>query len=247
VTSPLWPAELVLVRHAESAGNVAAKAAEAAGHAVIDISARDMDVELSARGEQQARAVGEWLRERDANPPDGVVCSPYRRAEQTAALAIERAGFACTVSVDERLRERDFGMLDRLTRNGIVARMPEQAEARRRLGKFYYRPPQGESWTDVALRVRAVLDSLSREYPQRRVLVVTHEVVIYIFRYVLERLREYELLEIAGADPLVNCAVCVFTFDAESSMMRLDRWNSSEALATLDAPETHEIDRSVVR
>ena len=246
MTSPLWPAELVLVRHAESAGNLAAKAAEAAGHAVIDIAARDMDVELSARGEQQARALGEWLRERDAIP-DGVVCSPYRRAEQTAVAAVERAGLACTVSVDERLRERDFGMLDRLTREGIVARMPEQAEARGRLGKFYYRPPQGESWTDVALRVRAVLDSLSREFPQRRVLVVTHEVVIYVFRYVLERLREHQLLEIARADPLVNCAVSIFTFDAESEMMRLDQWNSSEALATLDAPTTHEVDRTVAR
>jgi 2,3-bisphosphoglycerate-dependent phosphoglycerate mutase len=246
VVTPLWPAELVLVRHAESTGNVAAVAADSAGHPMIDIAVRDMDVELSPNGEQQARALGEWLRVHYRTAPDGVVCSPFRRAEQTCTLALERSGLSCTLSVDERLRERDFGMLDRLTRAGIVARMPEQAEARGRVGKFYYRPPQGESWTDVALRVRSVLDSFSREYPQRRLLVVTHEVVIYIFRYVLERLREQELLEIAHADPLVNCAVSVFTFDDASEMMRLDTWNSSEALETIHAPVTHESDRSVV-
>jgi broad specificity phosphatase PhoE len=246
VVTPLWPAELVLVRHAESAGNVASAAAEAAGLPMIDVAQRDMDVELSARGEEQACALGEWLRTRFGTPPHAVISSPYRRAERTAQVALERAGFALPVQLDERLRERDFGMLDRLTRHGIVARMPEQAEARARIGKFYYRPPGGESWTDVALRVRSMLDSLSREYPQQRVIVVAHEVVILVFRYVLERLREGELLELARAEPLVNCSVSSFCFDtATEAGMVLRSWNSAEPLATIDAPVTNEPDRAV--
>ena len=49
MTSPArWPTELLLVRHAESAGNVARDKAEAAGLDVIDIAERDMDVTLSS-------------------------------------------------------------------------------------------------------------------------------------------------------------------------------------------------------
>jgi 2,3-bisphosphoglycerate-dependent phosphoglycerate mutase len=246
VVTPLWPAELLLVRHAESAGNVASAAAEAAELPLVDIADRDMDVELSARGEEQACALGEWLRTRYSAPPDAVISSPYRRAERTAEIALGRAGFDLSVELDERLRERDFGMLDRLTGHGIAQRMPEQAAARARLGKFYYRPPGGESWTDVALRVRSVLDSLSREYPQRQVIVVAHEVVILVFRYVLQNMRERELLELARAKPLVNCCVTCFTVDASTTdRMVLRTWNSAEALVTLDAPVTNEPDRAV--
>ena len=56
-----WPASLLLVRHAESAGNVARELAEANGDPLIDIALRDMDVPLSELGERQSRAVGLWL------------------------------------------------------------------------------------------------------------------------------------------------------------------------------------------
>ncbi len=41
--------------------------------------------------------------------------------------------------IDERLREREFGILDQLTTMGVRELFPEQAEFRRRLGKFYHR------------------------------------------------------------------------------------------------------------
>jgi broad specificity phosphatase PhoE len=246
VATPLWPSELLLVRHAESAGNVARDKAEAAGLPIIDIAERDMDVGLSPRGEAQARALGEWLRALGSAQPEVVVSSPYRRAEQTAQLALSGAELSLPVQLDERLRERDFGMLDRLTSLGIQQRLPEQAEARKRLGKFFYRPPGGESWTDVALRVRSVLDSLSREHPQQRVMVVAHEVVILVFRYVLERMREQELLELGHKIPLANCSVSSFAFDeTNEDGMVLRHWGSTEPLAALDAPVTHEPDSAV--
>ena len=80
----------------------------------------------------------------------------------------------------ERLREREFGILDRLTRAGIEAKHPEQAAARAFLGKFYHRPPGGESWADVALRLRSLLDTIGRQYAGERLLVVTHQVVILV-------------------------------------------------------------------
>jgi hypothetical protein len=45
--------------------------------------------------------------------------------------------------IDERPREKEFGVLDRLTWVGIEAQFPEQAEFRRLPGKFDHRPPGG--------------------------------------------------------------------------------------------------------
>ena len=46
--------------------------------------------------------------------------------------------------VDERLREKEFGILDRLTKLGIEQKHPDQAATRSLVGKFYFRPPAGE-------------------------------------------------------------------------------------------------------
>lgn len=53
-----WPDALWVVRHGESAGNVARDAAHAAGSHTIDMNLRDADVPLSALGERQADALG---------------------------------------------------------------------------------------------------------------------------------------------------------------------------------------------
>ncbi len=139
------PATLWIVRHGESAGNVARDAAHASGAARIDIAERDVDVPLSPLGERQAHALGLWF----AGLPEGerpnlVLASPYRRAVGTAGAIRSASGLAQhtpPLLIDERLREKEFGILDRLTRTGIEQLHPEQAELRRDLGKFYHRPP----------------------------------------------------------------------------------------------------------
>ncbi len=242
-----WPESIWLVRHGESAGNVARDRAEAEELEVIDIPVRDMDVVLSTRGEEQAAAVGRRLREvRPDERPDVVFCSPYVRAEQTARIALREAGMeGLQVIVDERLREKEFGMLDRLTRRGIIDRFPEQAEARAFLGKFYHRPPGGESWCDVALRVRGVLETMSRDHSGARVLLVTHQVVILMVRYVLERLTEAEILAIDGAAEVANCSCTAYTFDDSAGPLgdlRLALFNDVEHLHRQGADVTREPD-----
>src|SRR5947208_14476852 len=58
MTTQQWPDRLWIVRHGESAGNIARDAAYASGQAVIDIAERDVDVPLSALGQHQSRALG---------------------------------------------------------------------------------------------------------------------------------------------------------------------------------------------
>ena len=239
-----WPAALVLVRHRESVGNVARDLAESGGEMLIDIAARDMDVPLSELGAEQAAALGAWMARLGDEAPTVVYASPYERAAGTARLALESARLETPLVLDERLREREFGVLDRLTKRGIESRFPEEAEARARVGKFYYRPPGGESWCDVALRVRSVIETVSREHDGERVLIVTHEVVIFVLRYVLERLSEAEVLRLGREQPLANCSVTRYSFvpEHDDDRMRLEYFNTVEPLEQRDAPVTHELD-----
>src|SRR5687768_11470841 len=80
-----WPSRLWLVRHGQSAGNVAREAAVAAGEHLIGLEVRDVDVPLSELGLRQAEAVGRWFAVRpEEERPEVVIASPYARARQTA-------------------------------------------------------------------------------------------------------------------------------------------------------------------
>jgi len=194
-----WPTRLWIVRHGQSAGNVARDAADAAGLARIDISGRDVDVPLSDLGERQSVALGKWFASHPKElRPEIVMTSPYLRAQLTGELIRKEGGLSISqdkaFTVDERLREKEFGILDRLTRVGITELHPEQASFRNTLGKFYHRPPGGESWCDVILRLRSALETISLHHSGRRVLVLTHQVVVLCVRYLLENLKEDEIL-----------------------------------------------------
>ena len=93
--SKRWPSKLWIVRHGESAGNVARDAAHAAGLPDIAISARDVDVALSPFGQRQSTALGRWFA---ALPPDArpeiVLTSPYLRAQSTAKAIGKAGGFS---------------------------------------------------------------------------------------------------------------------------------------------------------
>ncbi|MEO7073000.1 MAG: histidine phosphatase family protein [Rhodanobacter sp.] len=65
--------ELILLRHAEAVATQA--------------DTDDRDRPLSARGEQEAQAAGLWLAARHTTP-DRVLCSPTRRTDETARLAL---------------------------------------------------------------------------------------------------------------------------------------------------------------
>ncbi len=212
-----WPQDIWLVRHGQSAGNVARDAAEAAAGLLIDIAERDVDVPLSELGVEQARALALWFASLPEDErPNVVLHSPYVRAAETARIIVEALGHdnLVAVQVDERLREKEFGILDRLTTLGISHKYPDLYEQRQHVGKFYFRPPGGESWCDVILRLRSVLDTVTREYSRERVLIVGHQVTVNCFRYLLERLDEATILAFDRAGDVPNCSVTSYDFDA---------------------------------
>src|SRR4051812_31414452 len=198
-----------------------------AGRPALDLDLRDPDVPLSDLGREQSRALGRWFGTLPpAEQPEMVLVSPYIRARETAELIARNAGlpiepgsFIC----DERLREKELGILDLLTEEGVAAHHPEQARFRHMLGKFYHRPPGGESWCDVILRLRSLLDTVSLHYSGCRLLVVTHQVVILCLRYLLEGLSEEQLLAIDRDGAVANCSVTEYEFDPGLGRLGFER------------------------
>jgi probable phosphoglycerate mutase len=247
-----WPERLWVVRHGESAGNVACNLAHEHGLTMIDIAHRDADVPLSPLGERQSAALGHWFGAApEAERPNVLLTSPYLRARQTAALLRATGDLSLDPSefvVDERLPEKEFGILDRLTTAGIRERFPEQAEARHLLGKFYHRPPGGESWCDVILRLRSALDTISLHHDGCRVLIVSHQVVVLCLRYLLEGLDEAQLLAIDAEADVANCSVTEYRLDpslGRHGALRLHRYNFVAPLEREGAPVTATPDANV--
>ncbi|MEU8802259.1 histidine phosphatase family protein [Spirillospora sp. NPDC048819] len=195
---------LNLTRHGESTGNLAYQAAEGTDAEEAGIPERDADVPLSDTGRAQAATLGHWLAALPEDErPTLVVSSPYVRALDTAKIALAQTSYAAPRDpgglrplVDERLRDREQGALQGLTALGVERRFPDEAERLRHLGKFYYRPPGGESWADLALRLRSFYRDLEADAPGGRVLVVTHDAIVVMTRYLVEDLTEKEVMEI---------------------------------------------------
>lgn len=238
-----WPTILWICRHGQSAGNVARDAAEAAGQVLIDIEFRDIDTPLSELGMAQARALGHWFGQLPPHErPQVLLCSPYVRARDTALILLEHAGLRegsdVRLRVDERLREKEFGILDRLTKHGIKQNHPELHAQRSHVGKFYFRPPGGESWCDVILRLRSLTEMVTREHGGERVLVVAHQVIVNCMRYLVENLDEAQILEIDRLGDVPNCGVTSYRLDPAAHALRPDLVNFIAPLLREGAPVT---------
>ncbi|TQF03496.1 histidine phosphatase family protein [Kitasatospora acidiphila] len=227
------PSVLIATRHGQSTANVEFQLADTTGALSVPISCRDADIPLSMLGQSQAQALGRWWAELPpADRPRDVWCSPYVRAAETARIAIAQAAGLGSVPVglpvryDERLRDRELGVLEMLTQAAISKHHPEEAARRRKMGELYYRPPGGESWSDVALRVRDCLRDVCAAECGRPVLLVAHDNVVLMLRYVLEQLTEAQLLAL---EPVRNCSASLWR--AEQGRMRGELWNEVGHLA----------------
>jgi broad specificity phosphatase PhoE len=223
--------ELILIRHGQSAANVAFPEADGAGRLESGLTGRDTDVELTDVGVDQAKAIGHWLAALpEQDRPEVVITSPYLRARETWRIAAETSGLVLPEpSTDERLVDRMLGDLEMMTRAAIAERFPDEPERRRRAGDYEYRPPNGETFGDIAVRLSAFLEDLNSAYAGRRVVVVAHDAVVLMMRYVIEGLDWDGIAAIvAQAGPVRNASIT--RFDGSSGRLLLDRYNSVDHL-----------------
>ncbi|MFE4366809.1 bifunctional RNase H/acid phosphatase [Streptomyces sp. NPDC056835] len=153
------PVTFVLLRHGETALTPEKRFSGSGGS----------DPELSAAGRRQAEAVAASLAARGT--VQEIVSSPLRRCRETAAAVASRLGL--DVTVEEGLRETDFGAWEGLTFAEVRERYADDLSAW--LASPDVAPTGGgESFTAVGRRVAAVRDRLLERYRGRTVLVVTH-------------------------------------------------------------------------
>ncbi|MEV8507211.1 histidine phosphatase family protein [Actinoplanes sp. NPDC051475] len=218
-------AELILIRHGQSASNVAFPEADAAGRLESGLTGRDADVALTGPGAEQARAVGRRLAGRAAGEvPEVVITSPYLRARETWRIAAEASGLDLPAPVtDDRLVDRLLGDLEMLTKAAIAQRFPDEPERLAAAGEYRYRPPDGETFEDVAERLSSFLADVNRDHAGKRVLVVAHDSVVLMTRYVIEGLDLDGVAAVAGAGAVRNASIT--RFDGSSGELVLDGYN----------------------
>lgn len=116
-----------------------------------------------------------------------------KRCIETLSLAVPD----CSPIVKDELREIDFGDWELLDTGEIEVRWPNALEARR-IAPVDYRPPGGESFHDVALRLIPVLDELR----DGNVLIVSHRGTLGVLERLLRGVpldyREIAPMEPAG-------------------------------------------------
>lgn len=226
---------------------MARDAAELSGAELIDLESRDANTPLSDLGHQQSDALGTWFAAmpRDEQPMV-FLTSPFVRSRQTCEAVANAIGAdPDEMSVDERLREKEFGILDRFTVAGIRSKFPDLAAQRMLVGKFYFRPPGGESWCDVILRLRSVVELLRRDYVGERVVIVGHQVTVNCFRYLLECMDEETILAIDAEGDVPNCSITEYGFvgDGEGARFSLIRASFVSPVAASGTEVTRAADK----
>lgn len=230
-----WPAELLLIRHAESAYNNLKKQKDADPdyrrfrtllendpsnpeiqpmavvlHKKHALGCSDRDTPITAMGEAQARTTGREMRESGVNSPHVIFVSPYLRTEQTLRILQEEwPGLRnATVYREERIREKDHGLGLLYNDSHIYFLMhPEQAELYKLLGDYDYRFLNGENIPDVRQRNLSWITTITREFAGKRVMAITHHLTILATRANFERLSPKEFLHLDRHEKPLNCGV----------------------------------------
>jgi broad specificity phosphatase PhoE len=163
------------------------------------------DIDLTPHGVQQAERLAGWVRTRTI---DAVVCSPVRRARETAAPSALAAGVE--IEVEDDLREVGFGIAEGRT----LAELDPDVVARFRVDPVAHPFPGAEQPTAAAQRCAAALRRIGAHHGQDTVLVVAHNTLLRLglcvllglpvarYRFVFPRLDNVAVTEIAlPADP----------------------------------------------
>ncbi|MEV2268378.1 histidine phosphatase family protein [Nonomuraea africana] len=216
------PQRIIAVRHGQSAANLAFQ--ESIGVPLF-YEPGDDEIALTELGRAQAAALGRHLAGLPPEEaPEVVWCSPYLRARETWRLAERsRGGPALPVSVDARLRDREWGDLRFYNLAALEQRYPEEVARMLAQGEYGYRPPGGESFGDVAARLREFLADLAAQAVGLRVLIVAHDSVVLMLRHVIERARDADLAAVDAHAPIRNASVS--TWAAANGSLELVSFN----------------------
>lgn len=132
--------------------------------------------DLTDEGKRQAVLTGEWLREHGFEFEEHVVSGFLRTMRTASLLAIPDAQWI----IDERLCEKDSGILNTLTPSKVRLHIEARGHIRHKHDPYRFRPEHGESFMDVDGRIRPSFEEI-----RRRRLTVCHGHVIRVLDRVI--------------------------------------------------------------
>jgi len=157
--------EIRVVRHGESENNIL-------DIECADFSNRELYGLTNAGREQMAKAAHQHT------DLDVILCSPLRRAKESAAFFASRCGVKPVL--ENLLVEQNMGIFE----NRPIS---EKRAWKKKTGYTSSKPPGGESHEEVQDRAVRLLELISKKYTNQKVLLVTHGVfILCLFRVVFD-------------------------------------------------------------
>ena len=202
---------ITVVRHGETEWNVAMRLQGI------------QDSDLTAKGVRQVEKLAETITNEDF---DVMVSSDLGRALQTSEIIASKTGLSYIR--DASLRERNFGIMEGLTREEISSKYPEVLAAYYKR-KATYKVEKGESLNEFNARVIKGLFNIEKFYKGKKILIVAHGGVLdciirMVFSYPLSSTRCFTIF---------NTAINVFS--VVDNKWTLEEWGNIKHLDKADS------------
>lgn len=140
---------ILLARHGNTFGP---------GDKVVWVGARE-DLPLVAKGEDQARALGDALRNAGLTP-GRIISGPLQRTRRAAQIVQSLTGFDGEIEIDDRLREIDYGSWGGKSNDEIEAEFGRDALIE---WDQHHQRPAGVDWSPAEIELKANALSVMRE------------------------------------------------------------------------------------
>ncbi len=139
------------------------------------------ELPLTENGIKQAQQCAKFIHN-ILNPEKTIIfVSPYRRARETLS-EIQKLSTFPIVQTDDLLIEQQFGLYTGLTTEQCFERYPEYAAKfeyeTEKFGRYYAKPPKGESRADVADRTYAFLKNIQNAINPtiENIVIISHNI-----------------------------------------------------------------------
>lgn len=186
--------EMHVFRHARAGGNK---------RHILNGSRRD--VELTSFGRRQAKHLAEhWETE-----PDAIICSPMKRARQTARYFEKK--YRMKAHIVEMLKEHDLGDWTGGSALKLRRKFPSYFFDYEDGAKSHFlkKVPGGESFEQIKKRARKALLHIRKKYRGKKVLVFAHGIMIIAMINILAKIEPPQLWNYR----LKNCEHVKFCFE----------------------------------
>lgn len=169
----------ILMRHGESLSNVLKINSDAVGD----------QHPLTEKGRKEVEKAAEKLKK---NKIDLIFSSPILRTKETAEMVAKKLGVE--VKYDERLRELSTGFFDGDSYDKYEHFIDSTQE------RFLQKPPGGESLVDARTRVFKCIKEIEEQYHDKIILIVSHEIPLWMLASSMLGLTGRESLSFWGED-----------------------------------------------